>query len=84
MCDALNYYEPRMRFEFFMEGLRNKQLRAMLNSSMGTSIPEACALLLYKNLHLPVEEEDEFAGDGTALTGTASTDSTQSLMLQQL
>jgi hypothetical protein len=84
MCDALNYYEPRMRFEFFMEGLRNKQMRVILNSSMVTSIPEACALLLYKNLHLPVEEEDEFAGDGTVLTGTATTDSTQSQMLQQL
>jgi hypothetical protein len=84
MCEALNYNEPRMRFEFFLEGLRNKQMRAMLNSSMVTSIPEACALLLYKNLHLPVEEEDEFAGDVPGRNGSKVATSEQSQMLQQL
>ncbi|KAI9990479.1 hypothetical protein PInf_021481 [Phytophthora infestans] len=58
MCEALNYHEPRMQFEFFMDGLRNKQMRAVLNGSMVASIPEACALLLYKNQHLPVKEKD--------------------------
>ncbi|KAG3189469.1 hypothetical protein PC128_g11731 [Phytophthora cactorum] len=84
MCEALNYYEQRMRYEFFLDGLRNKQMRAVLNASMVTSIPEACTLLLYKNLHLPVEEEDEFAGDGTLPSSTSSSTSTQSQMLQQL
>ncbi|ETK79462.1 hypothetical protein L915_14694, partial [Phytophthora nicotianae] len=45
---------------------------------MVTSIPKACALLLYKNLHLPVEEEDEFAGEETGqprTNGAASTES---------
>ncbi|KAG3207348.1 hypothetical protein PC128_g160 [Phytophthora cactorum] len=84
MCEALNYYEPRMRYELFLDGLRNKQMRAVLNASMVTSIPEACTLLLYKNLHLPVEEEDEFAGDGTLPSSTSSSTSTQSQMLQQL
>ncbi|EGZ18958.1 hypothetical protein PHYSODRAFT_501060 [Phytophthora sojae] len=69
MYEALNYNEPRMQFEFFLDGLRNKQMKAMLNSSMVTSIPEACALLLYKNLHLPVEEEDE-SGTGSPPLGT--------------
>ncbi|KAG2977326.1 hypothetical protein PC121_g22372 [Phytophthora cactorum] len=84
MCEALNFYEPRMRYEFFLDGLRNKQMRAVFKASMVTSIPEACALLLYKNLHLPVEEEDEFANDGTALSSANSATSTQSQMLQQL
>ncbi|KAG2898328.1 hypothetical protein PC117_g22585 [Phytophthora cactorum] len=84
LCEALNYYEPRMRYEFFLDGLRNKQMRAVLNASMVTSIPEACTLLLYKNRHLPVEEEDEFAGDGTLPYSTSSSTSTQSQMLQQL
>ncbi|KAG3085178.1 hypothetical protein PI124_g20858 [Phytophthora idaei] len=82
MCEALNYYEPRMRYEFFLDGMRNKQMRAVLNVSMVTSIHEACALLLYKNLHLPVEEE--FAGDGTLPSSTSSSTSTQSQILQQL
>ncbi|KAG3196951.1 hypothetical protein PC128_g7235 [Phytophthora cactorum] len=59
-------------------------MRAVLNASMVTSIPEACTLLLYKNLHLPVEEEDEFAEDGTLPSSTSSSTSTQSQMLQQL
>ncbi|KAG4039602.1 hypothetical protein PC123_g24850 [Phytophthora cactorum] len=83
MCEALNYYEPRMRYEFFLDGLRNKQMSAVLNASMVTSIPEACALLLYKNLHLSVEEENEFANDETALSSANSASSTQSQMLQQ-
>eukprot|EP00644_Phytophthora_capsici_P016037 jgi/Phyca11/115505/e_gw1.28.477.1 len=66
MCDALNYHEPRMRFEFFLGGIRNKQLRAALNASMVTTIPEACSLLLYKNLDLPLEEDD----DGTPTDGS--------------
>ncbi|KAG3092338.1 hypothetical protein PI125_g17149 [Phytophthora idaei] len=84
MCEALNYYESRMRYEFFMDGLRSKQMRAVLNANMVTSIPEACTLLLYKNLHLPVEEEEEFAGDGTLSPSTSRSTSTQSQMLQQL
>ncbi|KAI9992911.1 hypothetical protein PInf_014853 [Phytophthora infestans] len=84
MCEALNYPEPRMQFEFFMDGLRNKQMRAVLNGSMVASIPEACALLLYKNQHLPVEEEDEFAGEGTESASANAQASTQSQVLQQL
>ncbi|KAG2762941.1 hypothetical protein PC116_g23457 [Phytophthora cactorum] len=26
MCEALNYYESRMRYEFFQDGLRNKKM----------------------------------------------------------
>ncbi|OWZ06632.1 hypothetical protein PHMEG_00021089 [Phytophthora megakarya] len=61
LCEALNYNEPRMQYEFFYDGIRNKKMRAVLNASMASSIEEACTLLLYKNVHLPVEEDDEFA-----------------------
>ncbi|OWY98036.1 hypothetical protein PHMEG_00031301 [Phytophthora megakarya] len=61
LCEALNYNEPRMQYEFFYDGIRNKKTRAVLNASMASSIEEACTLLLYKNVHLPVEEDDEFA-----------------------
>ncbi|ETK84626.1 hypothetical protein L915_10432 [Phytophthora nicotianae] len=84
MCEALNYHEPRMRYEFFLDGLWNKQMKAVLNASMVTSIPEACALLLYKNLHLPVEEEDEFAGEVTGQPRTNRAVSTESQVLQEL
>ncbi|OWZ03594.1 LOW QUALITY PROTEIN: hypothetical protein PHMEG_00024645 [Phytophthora megakarya] len=68
MCEALNYFEPRMRFEFFTDSIRNKQMRAMLNASMATSIDDACSLLLYKYMHLPIEEEDEFADTTSAVS----------------
>jgi hypothetical protein len=84
MYETLNYNEPSMRFEVFLDGLREKQMRAMLNSSMVTSIPEACALLLYKILHLPVEEENEFASNGSSTSEVKSESSTQSQMLLQL
>ncbi|ETP33603.1 hypothetical protein F442_17878 [Phytophthora nicotianae P10297] len=84
MCEALNYHEPRMRYEFFLDGLRIKQMKAVLNTSMVTSIPEACALLLYKNLHLPVEEEDEFAGEVTGQPRANGADSTETQVLQEL
>ncbi|ETN02841.1 hypothetical protein PPTG_15800 [Phytophthora nicotianae INRA-310] len=84
MCEALNYHEPRMRYEFFLDGLRNKQMKTVLNASMVTSIPEACALLLYKNLHLPVEEEDEFAGEVTGQPRANGAASTESQVLQEL
>ncbi|KAG1691729.1 hypothetical protein DVH05_026739 [Phytophthora capsici] len=51
---------------------------------MVTTIPEACSLLLYKNLHLPVEEDDEFAGEGMPPAGMGVVASTQTQMLQQL
>ncbi|OWZ16734.1 hypothetical protein PHMEG_0009429 [Phytophthora megakarya] len=66
LCEALNYNEPRMQYEFFYDGIRNKKMRAVLNASMASSIEEACTLLLYKNVHLPVEEDDEFAETTTS------------------
>ncbi|ETP37209.1 hypothetical protein F442_14974 [Phytophthora nicotianae P10297] len=59
-------------------------MKAVLNARMVTSIPKACALLLYKNLHLPVEEEDEFAGEETGQPRTNGAASTESQVLQEL
>ncbi|OWZ20289.1 hypothetical protein PHMEG_0005305 [Phytophthora megakarya] len=84
MCETLSYNEPRMRYEFFLNGLRNKQMKSMLNSSMVTSFPEACVLLLYKNLHLPVEEDDEFQDVKSNTSKETIEKSNQSQKLQQL
>ncbi|EEY61734.1 uncharacterized protein PITG_22426, partial [Phytophthora infestans T30-4] len=59
-------------------------LGAVLNANLAASIQEACALLLYKNLHLPVEEADEFANSRTTLRNVSAVTSTQSQMLHQL
>ncbi|KAI9986185.1 hypothetical protein PInf_025100 [Phytophthora infestans] len=77
ICDALNLPEPRMRYEFFLEGIRNKQMRAVLNGNMIGSIEQACRILLFKNLHLPIEEDDEFPEEGMKPLGSKNVPSTE-------
>ncbi|KAG3119356.1 hypothetical protein PI124_g2473 [Phytophthora idaei] len=59
-------------------------MKTMLNSSMVTPIEEACALLLYKNLHFPVEEENEFLEVKPAASSTKKEVSPEMQMLQQM
>ncbi|KAG2781596.1 hypothetical protein PC116_g23863 [Phytophthora cactorum] len=59
-------------------------MKTMLNSSMVTSIEEACALLLYKNLHVPEVEEDESLEDKPAASSTKKEVSPEMQMLQQM
>ncbi|KAI9981484.1 hypothetical protein PInf_009237 [Phytophthora infestans] len=84
ICDALNFPEPRMRYEFFLEGIRNKQMRAVLNGNMIGSIEQACRILLFKKLHLPIEEDDEIPEDGMKPLGTKNVPSTELQVLQEL
>ena len=63
MCEALCYNEPRMRFEFVLDGIRNKQLRSLLYASITSTIGEVFTFLLLKGLHRLVAEEEEFAED---------------------
>ncbi|GMF21073.1 unnamed protein product [Phytophthora fragariaefolia] len=60
LCDCLNNHDPKMRFQLFCKGLRNKAIRAMLRVSYVSTIPQACEYLLLKEIHRPEEEEDEF------------------------
>ncbi|GMF55371.1 unnamed protein product [Phytophthora fragariaefolia] len=60
LCDCLNYHDPKMRFQLFCKGLRNKAIRAMLRVSYVSTIPQAYEYLLLKEMHHPEEEEDEF------------------------
>ncbi|KAI9996968.1 hypothetical protein PInf_000266 [Phytophthora infestans] len=76
ICDAFNMPDPRMRYEFFLEGIRNKQMRAVLNGNMIGSIEQACRILLFKNLHLPVEEDDEFPEEGAKQSSTKNAPAT--------
>jgi len=81
MCEALNYNELRMRCEFFLEGIRNNQLKSMLNATIVTTIRDACTLLLFKDLNRPVEEADEFAGE---TKGPSAETSTQLKVIEQM
>ncbi|OWZ21847.1 hypothetical protein PHMEG_0003541 [Phytophthora megakarya] len=44
----------------FLAGIRNKEWRSALATTIVNSIPQAVAVLLYKNMHLPVQDDSEF------------------------
>ncbi|ETO77860.1 hypothetical protein F444_07012 [Phytophthora nicotianae P1976] len=65
LCDAAQRFDPQMRYQYFLSGLRNSEWKAALATTMVNSIPEAVAVLLYKNMHLPVEDASEFENDSS-------------------
>ncbi|POM80442.1 Hypothetical protein PHPALM_1723 [Phytophthora palmivora] len=78
LCDAAQCYDPQMRYQYVLAGLWNKDGRAALSTTMVNSILQAVAVLLYKNMHLPIEDESEFANEPTQAK------SGQTALLQQL
>ncbi|POM75665.1 Hypothetical protein PHPALM_7197 [Phytophthora palmivora] len=59
LCDAAQCFDPQMRYQYFLAGIRNNKsgdLHLLLH-----------AVLLYKNLHLPVEDESGFVEGPTSL-----------------
>ncbi|OWY96199.1 hypothetical protein PHMEG_00033594, partial [Phytophthora megakarya] len=60
LFDAAHCYDPQMRYQYFLAGIRNKEWRSALATTMVNSSPQAVAVLLYKNMHLPVEDDSEF------------------------
>ncbi|ETN06451.1 hypothetical protein PPTG_13775 [Phytophthora nicotianae INRA-310] len=60
LCDGAQYFNPQMRYQYFLSGLRNSERKADLATTMANSISEAVAVLIYKNMQLPVEDESEF------------------------
>ncbi|EGZ22993.1 hypothetical protein PHYSODRAFT_253793, partial [Phytophthora sojae] len=61
LCESLDYPNPQMRYQLFRRGLRNKRMLATLDESPASDIPEACEWLMFKDMHRPIEEEDEFS-----------------------
>ncbi|EGZ23485.1 hypothetical protein PHYSODRAFT_436609, partial [Phytophthora sojae] len=61
LCESLNYPNPQMRYQLFRRGLRNKRMLATLDASPASDIPEACERIMFKDMHRPIEEDDEFS-----------------------
>ncbi|OWY92791.1 hypothetical protein PHMEG_00038059, partial [Phytophthora megakarya] len=57
LCDAAQVTDPQMRYQYFLAGLRNKEWKAALQTTMVNDIPRAVMTLLYKNMHLPNEDD---------------------------
>ncbi|KAE8890697.1 hypothetical protein PF007_g10935 [Phytophthora fragariae] len=61
LCDEAQCFDPCMRYQYFLSGLRNKEWKTALSTAMVNSIQQAVAVLLYKNMHIPVEDDADFA-----------------------
>ncbi|KAE9272436.1 hypothetical protein PR003_g30200, partial [Phytophthora rubi] len=78
LCDEAQCYDAEMRYQYFLSGLRNKEWKAVLATTMVNSILHAVAVLLFKNMHLPIEDDDEFAENAT------SKPNSENAMMQQM
>ncbi|KAG1683246.1 hypothetical protein DVH05_004027 [Phytophthora capsici] len=91
LCDSLEYPNQKLRFNLFCRGLGNKRMQAALDSSPARDIPEACEWLMFKEMHRPAEEDDDFSdgqpSQGRTNQATASVDALtqqlQTFMQQQ-
>ncbi|KAG2972907.1 hypothetical protein PC123_g19691 [Phytophthora cactorum] len=52
-----------MRYQYFLAGRRNKGWKTTLLTSLVNSISQVVTVLLYKNMHIPNEDEAEFADE---------------------
>ncbi|KAI9998289.1 hypothetical protein PInf_002664 [Phytophthora infestans] len=90
LCDDAQCYDEQIRYQYFLTGLRNKQWRAALDGSMIDSIRGAVTQLLFKNMHLPSDNDEEFENTSTIRTENAALErmmnmmqQTQNLLVQQ-
>ncbi|POM62232.1 hypothetical protein PHPALM_28639 [Phytophthora palmivora] len=60
LCDSAQRFDPQMCYQYFPAGIRIKEWRSALATTMVNSIPPAIAVLLYKNTHISVEDDSEF------------------------
>ncbi|KAE9010642.1 hypothetical protein PR001_g1557 [Phytophthora rubi] len=92
LCNEAHCYDPQMRYQYFISGMRNKEWKAALNTMMLNSIEEAVIVLLAKSMHQPVEDDADFVDVVTTKPPTESPaimqmmqilQQTQNLLLQQ-
>ncbi|KAE9018352.1 hypothetical protein PF011_g6296 [Phytophthora fragariae] len=72
LCDEAHCYDPQMRYQYFLSGMRNKEWKAALNTMMLNSIEEAVIVLLAKSMHQPVEDDADFVDVVTTKPPTES------------
>ncbi|KAE9030743.1 hypothetical protein PR002_g9814 [Phytophthora rubi] len=83
LCYAAQCYDAEMRYQYFLSGLRNKEWKAALATTIVNSIPHAVAVLLFKNMHLPIEDDSEFAEDSGSKPATENAMMKQMLTMMQ-
>ncbi|KAG1684160.1 hypothetical protein DVH05_010497 [Phytophthora capsici] len=85
LCNTLGYPDDKFRYKVFRRGLRNKKMLAMLDSGPARNIPEACEWLMTKDMHRPIEEDEEFeSSKAKANTSADSKPSAVEMLAQQM
>ncbi|KAE9211857.1 hypothetical protein PF005_g10849 [Phytophthora fragariae] len=67
-----------------LSGLRNKEWKTALSTAMVNSIQQAVSVLLYKNMHIPVEDDADFADVVASTSKNAAEGTLLSQMMQML
>ncbi|KAE8903249.1 hypothetical protein PF007_g25626 [Phytophthora fragariae] len=92
LCNEAQCYDPQMRYQYFLSGLRNREWKAALNTLMVNSIEGTVIVLLAKNMHQPVEDDADFVDAAPSKTPSENAavlqmmqmlQQTQNLILQQ-
>ncbi|KAE9016521.1 hypothetical protein PR002_g13634 [Phytophthora rubi] len=92
ICDDAQCFDPLMRYQYFLAGLRNSEWKTVLSTTMVSSVQQAVTVLLYMNMHLPVEDDSDFADEIASETPTKdmitlpmmqTLQQNQNMMLQQ-
>ncbi|KAG1710189.1 hypothetical protein DVH05_017195 [Phytophthora capsici] len=84
LCDSLEYPNQKLRFNLFCRGLRNKRMQAAHDSSPARDIPEACEWLMFKAMHRPTKEDDDFSDGQPSQVRTNQATASLDALTQQL
>ncbi|KAG6624031.1 uncharacterized protein IUM83_02216 [Phytophthora cinnamomi] len=63
LCDEAQCFDPSMRYQYFLSGLRNREWKAALSSAVVSTIQQAVLILLQRGMHIPVEDDADFADE---------------------
>jgi hypothetical protein len=72
LCEQVKFYDPLGLYQYFLDGLRHKRVRSLLDNNVLLSSEDACQFLEAKNMLRPIEDEDEFS-DGKIQARRAKT-----------
>ncbi|KAG6612823.1 uncharacterized protein IUM83_03317 [Phytophthora cinnamomi] len=53
LCDEAQCFDPSMRYQYFLSGLRNREWKAALSFAMASTIQQAVLILLQRGMHIP-------------------------------
>lgn len=84
LCDEASIFDPLMRYQYFLTGIRNSAWTVALQTTMVNSIEEAVTVLLFKKMQIPVERDEDFKDDSSTPKGDSTTPGQLMNMMQQM